>query len=375
MTDKSRGRTWLINDSKKLEQNVRAFQSVLPNGTELMPAVKADAYGHGGVLISKKLNEFGVKAFCVASAKEGARLRAGGVEGDILVLGYTSRADLNQLIEFDLIQTVIDLDYAKMLKDWGKKIKAHIGIDSGMHRVGEFSSRTEEIADIYKIENIEITGIFTHLSSADSDNPEHIEFTKEQGRKFRECLDDLRARGCSLGKIHSLNTTGLLRYSDFGGDYARVGIGLYGYMETRAQLLSCPVSLNPVMSIHTNVEAVKEVKKGDAIGYGCAYKPEGPGVIAALSIGYADGFPRAMGEGVGEVIINGKKAPIVGRICMDQCMVEVSKIKDIKAGDVATVIGREGNAEITAYDIAEKTNSITNEVLSRLGARIERFMD
>jgi serine/alanine racemase len=375
MTDKSRGRTWLVNDSKKLEQNVRAFESVLPKGAELMPAVKANAYGHGGVLISKKLNEFGVKAFCVASAKEGAELRAGGVEGEILVLGYSSRADLDRITEFDLIQTIVDLDYAKMLKDWGKQIKTHIGIDSGMHRIGEFYDKTEEIADIFKIENIEVKGIFTHFSSADSDDKYHIEFTKEQNRKFRECLADLRARGCNYGKVHSLNTTGLLRYSGFGGDYARVGIGLYGYMETRAQVETCPVSLSPVMSICTNIEAVKEVKKGDAIGYGCAYKPKGPGVIAALSIGYADGLPRALGNEVGEVIINGEKAPIVGRICMDQCMVEVSKIKNVKAGDIATIIGREGNVEISAYDIAEKTNSITNEVLSRLGGRIERFMD
>lgn len=375
MKDRSRGRAWLVNDSEKLRENVRALESMLPHGAALMPAVKANAYGHGGVLISKKLNEFGVKAFCVASAKEGAALRAGGVEGEILVLGYTSRADLGIVPEYDLTQTIIDTDYAEMLKDWGRNIKAHIGIDSGMHRIGEFWSKTEELADIFNIENIELTGILTHFSSADSDLPEHREFTIEQNRKFRECLCELKARCLNPGKIHSLNTTALLRYPDFGGDYARVGIGLYGYMETREQLEACPVELKPVMSICTNVEAVKAVGKGDAVGYGCAYKPQEPGLIAALSIGYADGLPRALSNGVGEVIINGEKAPIVGRICMDQCMVEVSRIKNVRAGDVATVIGREGDAEISAYDIAEKTDSITNEVLSRLGERIDRFMD
>lgn len=375
MKDKSRGRTWLISNSEKLERNVRAFESVLPKGTELMPVVKANAYGHGSVLVSKKLNRFGIKAFGVASAKEGAELRAGGVEGEILVLSYTPRADLDTVREFDLTQTIVDLDYAAMLKDTGKKIKTHIAIDSGMHRIGEFYKNTEAIAEIFKIENIEVRGIFTHFSSADSDESEHVEFTREQDRRFKKCLAELRAKGCDYGKAHSLNTTGLLRYSEFGGDYARIGIGLFGYMETRAQVEGCPVSLIPVMSIHTNIEAVKAVDKGDAIGYGCAYKPEGPGLIAALSIGYADGFPRALGNGVGEVIINSEKAPIVGRICMDQCMVDISKIKNVKAGDIATVIGCEGNAEISAYDIAEKTNSITNEVLSRLGGRIERFMD
>lgn len=375
MKDKYRGRVWLVNDSKKLKNNVRVLENLLPNGAELMPAVKANAYGHGSVLISKKLNEFGVKAFCVASAGEGVELRKGGVEGDILVLGYTPREDLDMITEFDLMQTVVDLEYAAMLKDWGRKIKTHIGIDSGMRRIGEFCDRTEDIAEIFKAGNIEVRGILTHLSSADSDEPEHIEYTREQNRKFKACIAAIKAKGINPGKIHILNTSGLLRYPDFGGDYARIGIGLYGYMATRSQLEACPVNLNPVMSICANVETVKAVNKGDFVGYGCAYKPKDTGVIAAVSIGYADGIPRALGNSVGEVIINGEKAPIVGRICMDQCMVDVSRIKNVKAGDIATIIGSDGGAEINAYDIAEKTNSITNEVLSRLGERIERFMD
>ncbi len=369
-----RSRAWIELDRDALRHNVEALRTLLPDGCGLMPAVKANAYGHGAVLIARELNRLGVDAFCVASAEEGAELRGHGVRGDILILGYTHPKQLPLLGRYDLMQTVIDLPYAVLLNESGRIIKVHIAVDTGMHRLGEPSENLENICAMFRLPNLKIEGIYTHLCADDTESPEDIAFTLAQGQAFRRVLSQLGARGCVCPRAHLLASYGLIRYPGLGGDYARVGIALYGMLSTRSDTESCALPLRPVLSVRARVAAIKTLRKGETAGYGLQFVAAVDSRIAVLAIGYADGLPRALSCGVGKVLLNGSTAPIAGRICMDQTLVDVSAVPDVKPGDAAVIIGRSDDAEITACDLAEQTGTISNEILSRLGERLERRM-
>lgn len=369
-----RGRAWIELDRDALRRNVETLRTLLPDGCELMPAVKANAYGHGAVMISRELNRLGVKAFCVASAAEGVGLRQNGVRGEILVLGYTHPEQFPLLRRYRLTQTVVDFHYAEVLNRYGKKIKVHIAIDTGMHRLGERCENIDDICKIFRFCNLKVEGIYTHLCADDTMSPEDRAFTLAQGRAFYHVVSQLKDRGFAPPKAHLLASYGVLNYPQLGGDYARVGIALYGVLSTRADAERCAVPLCPVLSVKARVAAVKDLFKGEAAGYGLQFVAPHNSRVAVLAIGYADGLPRALSCGVGKVLINGCEAPIIGRICMDQTLVDVSGIPGVKTGDVAVIIGRSGGSEITACDLAEQAGTISNEILSRLGERLEREM-
>lgn len=367
-----KGRAWIELDRAALRHNVEVFQALLPEGCELMPAVKANAYGHGAVTISHELNRLGVRAFCVASVMEGLELRRNGIHGEILILGYTHPEQFHYLRRYHLTQTVIDRAYAEILNKYGKKIRAHIAVDTGMHRLGERSERIDDIVGIFQYCNLKIEGIYTHLCADDTTAPRDKTFTMEQGRAFYNVVSQLRERGYVCPKIHLQASYGVLNYPELGGDYARIGIALYGVLSTRDDTENCPVPLNPVLSVKARVASVKDLYKGEAAGYGLQFVADQDTRIAVLTIGYADGIPRSLSCGIGNVLIHGCKVPIVGRICMDQMLVDISGVPDVKAGDVAVIIGQSGDEKITACDLAEQTETISNEILSRLGERLER---
>ncbi len=369
-----RGRAWIELDRKNLRHNVDVLRSLLPDDCELMPAVKANAYGHGAVLVSRELNTMGIKAFCVASVPEGVELRRNGIKGEILVLGYTHPEHFPLLRRYRLMQTVIDYPYAKSLNAYGKNIRVHIKIDTGMHRLGERCEKLDAVTRIFRCKNLKIEGIFTHLCADDTTYPEDKAFTLSQGQAFYSVVSQLKKRGFTCPKIHILSSYGLLNYPGLGGDYARVGIALYGMLSSRVDTENCGVHLKPVLSVKARVALVKDLFQGEAAGYGLQFVAEQDTKIAVLTIGYGDGIPRSLSCGVGKILINGLEAPIIGRICMDQMLVDLTNMSDVKAGDVAVVIGKSGNAEITACDLAEQTGTITNEILSRLGERLERQM-
>ncbi|HBR08696.1 MAG TPA: serine racemase VanT catalytic subunit [Clostridiales bacterium] len=367
-----RSRAWIELDRDALRHNVKVLRKLLPDGCELMPAVKANAYGHGAVLISRELNGLGINAFCVASAEEGAELRKNGVRGELLILGYTHPEQLPLLKRYGLTQTVIDLPYAEALDEYGEKIKVHIAVDTGMHRLGESCENIENICAMFHLPNLDIEGIYTHLCADDTESPEDKAFTLRQGQAFYRVVSQIRSRGCVCPKAHLLASYGLINYLNLGGDYARIGIALYGVLSTRTDTEHCTLPLRPVLSVKARVAAVKALQKGEAAGYGLQFVAIEDSRIAVLSIGYADGVPRALSCGIGRVLINGCEAPIAGRICMDQTLVDVSAISDVKTGDIAVIIGCSGNSEITACDLAEETGTISNEILSRLGERLQR---
>lgn len=367
-----RARAWIELDRAALRHNVERLRSLLPEGCALMPAVKANAYGHGAVLAARELNRLGVRAFCAASAEEGAELRRHGVRGEILVLGYTHPGNFPLLRRYRLTQAAVDADHARLLNAYGKKLRVHLKIDTGMHRLGIPAERTEEIARVFRLKNLRVRGIFTHLCADETRSGADEAFTLAQAAAFQEVLCSLRKQGLSYGKAHLLSSYGLLNYPELGGAYARVGIALYGVLSGPAGLETCPVELRPVLSLKARVALVRDLPKGQSAGYGFGYTAEGGRRIAVLSIGYADGLPRSLSRGRGRVLIRGEEAPIIGSVCMDQTLVDVTDIPGVRSGDTAVLIGRSGRREITAYDLAEAGGTITNEVLSRLGPRLNR---
>ena len=365
-------RAWIELSRDALQHNVEALRTLLPDGCELMPAVKTNAYGHGAVLISRELNRLGVSAFCVATIQEGIELRRNGVTGTILVLGYTHPSDFPLLCRYHLTQTVLDGSYAKVLDRYGKRIPVHIKIDTGMRRLGERSEKIEEISRIFECRNLKIEGIYTHLCVSDETSPESVKFTHSQAKAFYDVLDKLRQRGYICPKKHIVSSDGLLYYPELAENYARVGIALYGMLSTCADTERCGISLEPVLSIKARIALVKDLFQGEAAGYGLQFVASQDTRIAVVAIGYGDGIPRSLSCGIGGVLIRGCKAPIVGRICMDQMLVDVSDIPDVKAGDVAVIIGQSGDERITASDLAAQDGTISNEILSRLGERLQR---
>lgn len=389
-------RAWIEVDTRALAHNVDTLRARLPQGCRLMPAVKAQGYGHGAVLISRELNALGVDAFCVAGIGEAIELREADIRGEILILGYTPPEDFPLLAQYQLIQTVIDYPYACLLSQAEADIHVHIGIDTGMHRLGIRCEEIDDIRAVYDLPHIVIDGLFTHLCASDSPLPEHRAFTEAQVRAFYQVVDYLKEAGCPCPSLHLLASYGLLtllqgrsglreepsrRFAErriasaelkLAADYVRPGIALYGVMSTEADTGPWKGILKPVLSLKAKVVSVRPLYAGEGAGYGIAFTAEEDMRIAAVSIGYADGLPRELSHGKGSVLIGGHRAPIIGRICMDQTIVDVSGIPRIQPGDTAVIIGADRGEEITAGQIAEQCGTITNEILSRLGARLDR---
>ncbi len=368
----ARGRAWLELDCAALRKNVEALRKRLPASCKLMPAVKADAYGHGAQWIAKELQKAGVDAFCVACVQEGIQLRTQGIDGVILVLGYTHPQQFELLNTYGLTQTVIDDHYAKQLNAYGKEIHVHIGIDTGMHRLGIRSECIDQVLAVYQMEHLCVDGLFTHFYAADTMDARDTSYTKDQAEAFYRLAAQLKKLGYPCPKIHMQASYGVFHYPEYAGDYARVGIALYGVLSTKEDTLRWQEELQPVLSLKARIATVKTLYQGESAGYGIQFTAKHDMRIATLAIGYADGLPRTLSSGVGSVLVDGQRAPVVGRICMDQTIVDVSGILHVQAGDEAVLIGQSGSQEISVCDIAAQAGTITNEILSRMGARLER---
>ena len=368
------GRAWIEINRKNLFHNVKTLQRLLPSECQLMPAIKANAYGHGTVLVAKELREYGIKSFCVATVTEGEELRKNGIGGEILVLGYTHPDQFLMLEQYHLMQTIVDYSYAKLLNAYGRKIKVHIKIDTGMHRLGISCGNMDEIMRIFYCKNLEIKGIYTHLCASDDTTLKGQKYTNRQAKKFYGMILRLGKEGYACPKVHLQASYGILNYPKLAGDYARPGIALYGVLSCRNDWRRIPVDLWPVLSLKTRVVLVKSLRKGESAGYGLRCVADKDCRIAVLSIGYADGIPRSLSFGGGSVLIGSQTAPIIGAVCMDQMLVDITGIPGVKQGDVAMVIGRSGDREISVYDLAEQEGTITNEIVSRLGSRLERVL-
>lgn len=366
----NKDRAWIEIDINNLEHNVKILKEAMPKDCELMAVVKAEAYGHGAFQVSTHLSQMGIRAFAVATIDEGIALRRYGVLGEILIFGYTNPERAKELHKYNLTQSLIDFDYANSLCKQKISIKTHIKIDTGMHRLGFDMGEVENIVKIFQTKYLKVEGIYTHLCASDSLADEDICFTKKQISNFYQLLETLTKSGIKLPKTHIQSSYGLLNYPELSCDYVRAGISLYGVLSSSSDKTKLQLDLRPVLSLKSKVILIRKVKKGESVGYSKAFVAERDSTIAILPIGYADGFPRTLSGGRGSVLIGGRFAPVIGRVCMDQLAVDITDIPSTIVGDIVILIGEEENKKISVSEAAYCASTISNELLSRMGGRL-----
>lgn len=369
MYNPNTGRAWLEVDLENLSHNAAVLQEAMPPKCQLMAVVKAEAYGHGGAVIASHLNKLGVSAFAVATIDEGIALRKRGIRGDILILGYTDPERANELLDYDLTQTLIDFAYAQKLSGMGLSVKAHLKIDTGMRRLGIPCENLADIKEVFRMKHIRLWGMFTHLCCAESLTAEDTAFTRGQISGFYRVVNSLKKEGLPIPKLHLQSSYGLLNYPELQCDYIRTGIALYGVLSAPGEETNLKLDLRPVLSLKSRVVLLRDLKSGESLGYDRRFTAARNSRIAILPIGYADGFPRALSQGKGSVLLNGRLAPIAGNICMDQLAVDITEIPGVKIGTVATLISAEKDS-LSAPQVAFHAGTISNELLSRLGSRL-----
>ena len=367
-----KGRAWAEIDTSTLIHNMNVLRGIVGEHTVPMPVLKGNAYGHGAPEIGRALNREGVRNFCVACLSEAIELREAGVEGDILVLGYTYPDCFPELYKYDLTQAIVSLDYAKQMSSYEHRLKGHVAIDTGMHRIGERFEDKDRILAIWSLPNIDITGVFSHLCVANEPEPEFKEFSMRQLKAFTDTVQLLHDHGIRGFKTHIQATHGVFNHRDIEFDFARFGIGLYGGERMFMNYGEAPLDLRPVLSLRSRIEVIREVHKGEGIGYGLTYTADRDCRIAAVCIGYADGLKRSLSN-KGYCLIHGKKVPIRGRLCMDQLMTEVTEVPEAKAGDVVTFIGDDGELSIMAEDVAALAGTNAHDILTCIGPRVPRI--
>ena len=363
-------RAWREVDLEALAHNAGVLQRALAPGQKLMAVVKADAYGHGAVRVCRRLWRSGVRAFAVACLAEGIALRRSGVRGTILILGYTRPEDAPLLARWRLTQTVADADHGRALDAQGVRLRVHLALDTGMHRLGIPAGDRAAIAAMYRLPQLRITGTFSHLCVADSLTAADTAYTQRQLAAFYETVAWMRAAGYDPGAIHVQASYGIWNLPPQPCAYARAGIALYGVRSGEAPVQRA-LDLRPVLSLRARVASVRRLEPGEAAGYDLAFHAHRETRLAVVTIGYGDGLPRELPQRGGEVLLRGRRCPMVGNLCMDQLLVDVTELDTVAPGDVVTLIGRDGGQEIRAEAVAERCGTITNELLSRLGRRLE----
>ncbi|WP_333887718.1 alanine racemase [Clostridium sp.] len=340
---------------------------------ELVGVIKADAYGHGAVEVAEVLLEAGINRFAVAVLEEAIELRKNKVEVPIMVLGIIPDAFLDEIIDYDIEPIVPSYDYAdklfKLAQGKDKKIKVHIALDTGMGRIGFpiESDSVEEISKISKLPNMEIQSLFSHFSTADEVDKA---YSYEQFKKYELLYEELIKKNVKINMRTISNSAAIMELPDTYCDLVRPGIIMYGYYPS-AEVEKKNLSIKPIMTLKANVVYVKTLESGSYIGYGRKFKCARKSIIATLPLGYADGYTRRL-FGKAKVIINGKFAPVVGNICMDQCMIDVTDVGKVNVGDEVILIGEKNGLKFNADDIAEIIGTISYEVLCMISKRVPR---
>jgi len=357
-------------DLKALAFNYRQIKRHIPKGVSILAVVKADAYGHGAVPVSLKLEKLGVEYLGVAIPEEGVELRKGGVKAPILIFGGIFKGDAEEIIRYGLTPVVFDIESLKHLSKAAekrrKKARVHIKVDTGMGRLGvPFELFPAFLKDLRKYPDIEIEGLLSHFSMTGGEEV----YTAYQWKKYQEGLAMAREMGISSRYLHMASSATLTTFPIFSGNLVRPGIMLYGSYPSPA--IEKLVELRPVLTLKTRIHFLKSVSAGSRISYGGTFVTRRESLIATLPIGYADGYSTRLSN-QGEVLIRGKRAPIVGRVCMDLIMADVTDIHGVSKGDEAILIGRQGEERITADEIAKKIGSIPYEVLCLIGKRVPR---
>lgn len=367
-------RTWAEIDTKALEHNFEIIKSK-SNGAKIMAVVKANAYGHNYKIVAPVLDKCGADSFAVSNIEEAVKLRNIGIKKEILILGYTPVNLASKLKEYDITQAVFSKDYAlslsQELKKLNTKIKIHIKLDTGMGRIG-FDCRTDELSGIddaiycAKLEGFILDGIFTHFAVADRNEFEEDGFTDEQYSRFVNAIKKMKISGLKTDNCHCCNSAALCIDGEKHLDMCRAGIILYGLSPSPS--LNLHEDFIPVMTFKSVISMIKTVKPNQTINYGRTYKTESERKIATVSVGYADGYNRLLSNR-GYVYVKGKKAPIVGRICMDQMSIDITDIDGVKVDDEVILFGKELKVE----EISNLCNTINYETVCAVSARVPRI--
>ena len=365
-------RTWTEIDLSNLEHNYRALRAMLPQGCRFLGVVKADAYGHGAVQVARRLETLGAEYLAVACLDEALELRQARITTPILILGYTPTERAEALLDNGITQTVYDVEMARALSNAaaaaGKTLKIHVKADTGMSRLGwlcggeNLSAAVETMAQVCALPGLEAEGIYTHFANADGDE----DYTMLQFTRFLDLLEALKERGITFAIRHCAASAAALKFPCTHLDMVRPGIALYGhYPDPSCEGLDGP-GLRPVMTLKTRVASVKAVPAGTPVSYGCTHVLDRETKLAALTIGYADGLPRLCSDKL-EVLIGGQRAPVVGRICMDMCMADVTGL-DVAPGDEVEVFGE----HLPIEDVAALAGTIQYELLCAVSPRVHR---
>ncbi len=367
-------RAWAEINLDNIAHNIREIRRFTNKSAEIMGVVKADAYGHGVMEVAKTLLDNGATRLAVSMLDEAIQLRRNGISAPILILGYTDPIRASEIIENDVTQSVYSHELAQALSDeavkQGKKVKIHIKIDTGMSRIGFLPgySAVKNVIEINHLPNIIIEGLFTHFATADEKDRE---YTLTQFERFMSICSELQRIGIHIPVKHCTNSGGIIEYPEMHLDMVRPGIILYG-MYPSEDVDKTKIDLKPAMTLKANVILVKDVEKNTSISYGRIFTTHRPSRIATIPIGYADGYSRMLSN-KGKVLIHGQYAPVVGRICMDQCMVDVTDLNcDVEVGDEVVLIGAQGDNIITAEDVAQSIGMINYELVCNVGKRIPR---
>lgn len=371
---------WVEVDLNAVRKNTRAFKALLRPGVQMMCAVKADAYGHGAVECARAMHASGASQFAVATVDEGVELRKAGIEWPILMLNESPLQSIDVLLEHDIMPSVYDMDfvlaYGERAVALDKVGKYHLAIDTGMSRIGvmpEDAVEFRRMIDFHR--GIECAGTFTHFATADVVGDWDF---RQQSTRFMDTVGALRDAGLDCGLVHCDNTPGTVLHPELHNDMCRVGIGLYGLHP--ADTTVPRIQLVPAMSVRARVTRVARPAVGEGVGYGLTYRVPKPSIqIATVPIGYADGLSRSLSNNM-DVLVRGQRARQVGRICMDQFMFAVDvndarayrPVEPVERGDLVTVMGVDGDEEITADEMARRRGTINYEVTCDFGMRLEK---
>lgn len=373
-------RTWAEIDLDALARDFQAVREAANPQAKVCCVVKADAYGHGAVRIAREFEELGADWFAVSNLEEALQLRLGGIQKPILVLGYTPPEEAAALSNHHISQCVYSLDYARDLsrtaEEAGVTVNIHVKIDTGMSRLGFYyqdisrdEATVQEVKAACQLPGLHPEGIFTHFAVSDEGKAGDA-FTMQQFGCFKEMIESLLREDIDFEVRHCANSAAVFDYPLSHLDMVRAGIVIYGLYPSE-ELRHKP-DLTPVLSLRSVVSHVKTVKPGATISYGRKFTAQKEMKVATVPVGYADGYPRILSAKGAQVLIGGKRCPILGRVCMDQLMADVSALPDVKVGDMVTLIGRDGEEAITADELASLEGSINYEVVCGLSKRVPR---
>lgn len=363
---------WAEINLNNLKNNIKAIKSKVGD-KEIIATVKANAYGHGAVDVAPVLLENGATRLAVAVITEALELRRAKIGAPIIILGFTPLDFSKEIITNEIEQTVYNYEYAKSLSDeaikLNSKAKIHIALDTGMGRIGFLPSEEsiEEIKKIFKLPGIKVEGIFTHFATSDEADKE---YSMMQYEKFKYVCNAIEEAGIEIPLKHVSNSAAIIDLEETYLDAVRPGIILYGYYPSE-EVKKDLIKIEPVLTLKAKIANLKTLHKDMYISYGRTFKTERESKIGTLPIGYADGYSRSL-TGKGKVLINGKWAPVVGKICMDQCMIDLTDIEDVKLGDEVILLGEDSNKKMDADDIAELLGTISYEVLCMIKNRVPR---